>query len=66
MAEQELLSLSEAAKRYDVPVPTLRSAVQQGNIIAKKIGSQWVVAPEQVERYLENRPKRGRRWPKKE
>ena len=60
MAEQELLSLSEAAKRYGVPITTLRGAIQHGHIEAKKIGHQWVVAPDDIERFLANRPKRGR------
>lgn len=63
MAEQQLLSLREAAERYKVPVPTLRSAVQHGHLPSNKIGTQWVVVPQNVEAYLANRPRRGR--PKK-
>lgn len=60
MAEPELLSLSEAAARYKIPIPTLRSAVQAGHIAGRKIGHQWVVASGSIEAYLANRPKRGR------
>jgi len=60
MDDQQLLSISEAAERYHIPVPTLRNALQQGHIEGKKIGKQWVVNPKNVEAYLKNRPRRGR------
>jgi excisionase family DNA binding protein len=66
MDDRELLSLSEAAERYNIPLPTLRSAVQTGNIVARKVGHQWVVNPKHVEAYLANRPRRGRPAKKKD
>ncbi len=60
MSNAELLSLSEAAKRFNIPVPTLRAAVQSGTLIGQKIGSQWVVRVQSIEQFLANRPKRGR------
>jgi hypothetical protein len=60
MAQGELLSLSQAAERYHVPVTTLKHAIQRGDITGRKIGSQWVVAAGSVEAFLANRPRRGR------
>ena len=60
MADQELLSLSEAAERYRIPVTTLRHAVQRGDIVGRKIGSQWVVEIRSVESFIAHRPQRGR------
>ena len=65
MGEQDLLSLSEAAERYQVPMGTLRDALYRGDIVGRKIGSQWVVLAQSVEAFLANRPRRGRP-PKKE
>jgi len=60
MADTELLSLSEAATRYQVPMTTLKHALQRGDIVGQKIGHQWVVAARDVETFLANRPRRGR------
>ncbi len=60
MNDQQLLSLSEAAKHYQVPMGTLRDALYRGDIAGRKIGSQWVVEAESVETFLSNRPRRGR------
>lgn len=60
MAGPELLSLSEAAKRYGVPMGTIRDALYRGDIVGRKIGSQWVVEAQSVEMFLANRPRRGR------
>ena len=60
MSEQELLSLSEAAKRYGVPMGTLRDAMYRGQISGRKIGNQWVLEAKAVEAFLTQRPKRGR------
>lgn len=66
MSNRDLLSLSDAAKRYRVPVPTLRNAVQRGLLPGEKIGSQWVVRAEHVEQYVSHRPRRGRPSKKKD
>jgi excisionase family DNA binding protein len=60
MDEQQLLSISEAAERYHIPVPTLRNALQQGHLKGYKIGKQWVIYPTDIEAYLKNPPRRGR------
>lgn len=65
MAHQQLLSLSEAATRYQVPMGTLRDALYRGDIQGHKIGSQWVVEAQSVEAFLDNRPRRGRPSKKK-
>lgn len=60
MADLELLSLSEASARYQIPVTTLKHALQRGDIVGQKIGHQWVVAARDVEVFLVKRPRRGR------
>ena len=60
MNDQQLLSLSEAAERYQVPMGTIRDALYRGRIVGRKIGSQWVVEAQSVEAFLANRPRRGR------
>jgi hypothetical protein len=60
MTDPELLSLSEAARRYAVPMGTIRDALYRGDIVGRKIGSQWVVEARSVEAFLANRPRRGR------
>lgn len=60
MTSQQLLSIGEAADRYKVPITTIRHAVQRGDIVGRKIGSQWVVEAQSVETFLGNRPRRGR------
>ncbi len=60
MSNQELLSLSEAAKKYNVPMGTIRDAMYRGDIIGRKIGSHWVVERNSVEHFVAQRPKRGR------
>lgn len=65
MSDQELLSLSEAAKKYAIPMTTIRDAMRRGEIEGRKIGSQWVVKAQSVEAFLENRPKKGRPFAQK-
>ena len=65
MSDQELLSLSEAAKKYTIPMTTIRDALRRGEIEGRKIGSQWVVTSQSVESFLQNRPKKGRPFAKK-
>lgn len=60
MDEHQLLSISEAAERYHIPVPTLRNALQQGHVKGHKIGKQWVVNSLDIEAYIKNPPRRGR------
>ena len=64
MSDHELLSLNEAAERYNIPIPTLRDAVKKGFVRGRKLGSQWVVEAPSVKVYLANRPKRGPKPPK--
>ena len=58
--QTQLLSLSEAAKKYNIPMGTLRDAIYRGDIKGFKIGSQWVVEVSSIEHFVAHRPKRGR------
>jgi hypothetical protein len=60
VSNAELLSLSEAAKKYKVPMGTIRDALYRGDVVGRKIGSQWVVEAASIEQFVASRPKRGR------
>ena len=45
------LTLREAAERLGMSPATLRWQANEGRLGARKIGTQWVVDPEEVERY---------------
>jgi excisionase family DNA binding protein len=57
---KDLISLSEAAKICDLSPDHLRRLAEQGKLIAKKIGRNWVTTKGDVEKYLQNRNPRGR------
>lgn len=55
----ELISLSEAAKRYGLSHVYLRDIAVSGRLKARKIGHYWVTTPADVEAYLSTREKKG-------
>ena len=48
----ELISLSEAAERYEISASHLRLLVRQGQVWGKKLGHSWVTTARAVEEYL--------------
>ena len=54
-----MISLSQAAKLYDLSTSYLRELAQRGRMGAKKIGSQWLTTPGDVEAYIKSRTVRG-------
>jgi hypothetical protein len=59
----EQLTLSQAAKRYGIPVSTLRLAALTERLRAKKLGSLWVTTDTAVEKWKIDESKH-RRGPK--
>jgi excisionase family DNA binding protein len=43
MPEDKYLSVTEAAKHYDVPAHKIRNAIKKGLIPAKKVGWNWMI-----------------------
>ena len=51
-----MLSITEAAKTLGVATATLRAQARNGKLRATKLGRDWYVTPEEVERYrVENK-----------
>jgi excisionase family DNA binding protein len=55
----ELISLSEAAKRYGLSRTYLRTIARSGRLKAKKVGRDWLTTPVDLEAYIESREQRG-------
>jgi hypothetical protein len=55
----ELISLTEAAKRYGLSTNYLRDIATSGRLKARKIGNSWVTTPAAVEDYIASREKKG-------
>ena len=51
----ELISLSQAAKLYGFSTNYLRELSIRGRMKARKIGSQWLTTPKDVEEYIKSR-----------
>ena len=48
----EMLGVSEAARKYSLPVHALRRWVKQGDIPACKTGRRFLICADNVERFL--------------
>lgn len=49
----DLLTLAQAARTLGVAPDTLRAQVHRGKLRANKLGRDWVVSSEEVNRYRE-------------
>ena len=56
---QDLISLTEAAKRYGLTSTYLRQLAIKGRLKARKIGRNWITTPGDVEDYINTRQKIG-------
>ena len=54
-----LISLPEAAEMYGFDQRYLGKLVRKGRLKGHKIGNFWVTTPEDVEKYIRSRKKRG-------
>ena len=55
----DLISLTEAAERYDLTATYLRHLATKGRLKALKIGRNWVTTAADVEEYINTRQKIG-------
>ena len=56
----ELLTLTEASRRYGLSPETLRLLARSGRLQARKLGRDWFTTPSAMETYLASRIKTGR------
>jgi excisionase family DNA binding protein len=58
---EQLRSLADAARALGIAPDTLRAQVHRGRLQAQKVGRDWLVTSDEIERYrreslLSNRP----------
>jgi excisionase family DNA binding protein len=61
----ELLSLAQAAEISGVSTATLRRAAIAGRLIAAKLGSQWVVTRENLNKWMQSPAHNPNKGPKR-
>ncbi|TAK36777.1 MAG: DNA-binding protein [Chloroflexota bacterium] len=54
LEEERLISLKEAAARYDISHSHLQLLARKSRLKARKMGRDWFTTPEAVEEYLKN------------
>jgi hypothetical protein len=54
-----LISLPEAAELYGFNSHYLAELSKKGRLKAQKVGNSWVTTPDDVEKYIRSRQKRG-------
>ena len=52
MAEDESLTIPEAARKFKISERTLRQAARRGNLRARKFGRDWMVTAEDVGQWI--------------
>ena len=54
MAQQskKMLSIRAVADHLDVSIKTIRRWIKRGDLLAFKVGSQWRIDPDDLERFL--------------
>lgn len=45
------MTVKEAASALDVPIPTIQRRLQKGHMQGEKVGRDWVIKNEEVERW---------------
>lgn len=54
MATNDLLTLSEAAKKLKFSEKTVRKFIAEGKLEASKLGRSWRISPEDIDTFLSN------------
>jgi excisionase family DNA binding protein len=55
-----LISIQKAAEHLEVSERTLYRLINRGSLIASKVGGQWRISTDEINRYLkDNQKKRG-------
>jgi len=57
--KDQLLTLTQAGKRYGYSSDYLRRLAEKGRLTAQKIGHTWITTADDVETFLESREPRG-------
>ena len=55
----QLITFSEASKRYGLSSNYLREIAASGRLRARKLGNFWVTTPADIEAYISSREKKG-------
>jgi len=56
---QELITITEAARRFGLSPQYLRDIARSGRLRARKMGRDWLTTPADVEIYIQSRRKKG-------
>jgi len=56
----EILTIPAAAERYEIPAPTIYSAVREGRLEAQKMGGTWLIEREILEQFVKQWKPRGK------
>ncbi len=57
--KDQLLTLTQAGKRYGYSSDYLRRLAEKGRLAAHKVGHAWLTTADDVETFLESRERRG-------
>jgi excisionase family DNA binding protein len=57
--DRELITISEAARRFGLSPQYLRDIARSGRLKAQKIGRDWLTTPADVEAYIRSRTRKG-------
>ena len=57
--KDQLLTLSQAGKRYGYSSDYFRRLAEKGRLSAQKVGHQWLTTADDVKTFLESREQRG-------
>ena len=56
-----MMALADAARRLGLSPATLRVQIRNGKLAATKLGRDWYLTPEEVERYAQENRRSGKR-----
>jgi excisionase family DNA binding protein len=56
---QELITISEAARRFGLSPQYLRDIARTGRLKARKMGRDWLTTPADMEAYIRSRTRKG-------
>jgi excisionase family DNA binding protein len=57
--DRELITISEATRRFGLSPQYLRDIARSGRLKAQKIGRDWLTTPADVEAYISSRTRKG-------
>jgi excisionase family DNA binding protein len=57
--DHELITISEAARRFGLSPQYLRDIARSGRLKARKMGRDWLTTPADVDAYIRSRTRKG-------